>query len=104
MTSQRSTSRLARLVPFAFYLFLFIFLVLYLRSIDFSKLTEIHLNWWFLLLASVLALGKNYLGAFTWLVILRSLGAKEVRMQPSLIYVYAKAWLGRYIPGTAPWI
>jgi uncharacterized membrane protein YbhN (UPF0104 family) len=37
-------------------------------------------------------------------VLLRSLGASNVRFSNNLIYVYAKSWLGRYIPGTAPWI
>jgi hypothetical protein len=104
LRSPWSRTWLRRLVPFVFYALLLIFLALYLRSIDFSKLKDLELNWWYLLLASVLALSKNYLGAFTWVVILRSLGARNVRMQRSLIYVYAKAWLGRYIPGTAPWI
>ena len=93
-----------RLVPFTFYTLLIIFLALYLRSIDFSKLANLDLNWWYLVLASILALIKNYVGTFTWFVILRSLGARDLHLQKSLIYVYAKAWMGRYIPGTAPWI
>ncbi len=93
-----------RLVPFVFYGLLIVFLALYLRSVDFSKLAHLQLSWWYLLLASVLALAKNYLGTFTWFVILKSLGARDIHLQKSLIYVYAKAWMGRYIPGTAPWI
>jgi len=93
-----------RLVPVVFYTLLVVFLVLYLRSIDFTKLANLELNWWYLALASVLALAKNYLGTFTWFVILKSLGARDLHLQRELIYVYAKAWMGRYIPGTAPWI
>lgn len=92
------------LVPPTFYALLIVFLVLYLRSVDFSKLAHLRLNWWYLVLASVLGLLKNYLGTFTWFVILRSLGARDLHLQKPLIYVYAKAWMGRYIPGTAPWI
>jgi len=91
-------------VPIVFYALLLIFLALYLRSIDFSQLAHLQLNWWYLALASVLALTKNFVGTFTWFVILRSLGARDLHLQRPLIYVYAKAWLGRYIPGTAPWI
>src|SRR5690606_3786732 len=37
--------------------------------------------------------------------ILRALGAKGLRRKKEqLVYVYAKSWLGRYVPGTAPWI
>ena len=92
------------MVPIVFYALLLIFLALYLRSIDFSQLAHLQLNWWYLALASVLALTKNFVGTFTWFVILRSLGARDLHLQRPLIYVYAKAWLGRYIPGTAPWI
>jgi len=94
----------SRVVPLVFYTLLLLFLALYLRSIDFSKLAHLQLNWWYLVLASMLALAKNYIGTFTWFVILRSLGATRLHLQKQLIYVYAKAWMGRYIPGTAPWI
>ncbi len=94
----------ARAVPLIFYSLLVLFLVLYLRSIDFSKLTHLRVSWEYLVLASLLGLIKNYVGTFTWFVILKSLGAQELHLQKQLIYVYAKAWMGRYIPGTAPWI
>jgi len=94
----------ARLIPLAFYALLILFLALYLRSVDFSKLAHLQLNWWYLGLASVLALITRYMGTFTWFAILRSLGATDLHLQKQLIYVYAKAWMGRYIPGTAPWI
>lgn len=95
---------LARIIPLAFYVLLITFLVLYLKSVDFSKLTHLHLNWWYLILASLFSLISRYMGTFTWLTILRSLGARDLHLQKQLIYVYAKAWMGRYIPGTAPWI
>jgi hypothetical protein len=64
----------------------------------------LHLGWGYLLLATVLALIKNFTGTFTWFTILRSLGATNLHLHKQLVYVYAKAWMGRYIPGTAPWI
>jgi len=93
-----------RFVPLIFYALLIIFLALYLHSVDFSKLAHLQLNWWYLVFASILALVTRYLGTFTWFAILRSLGATDLHLQKQLIYVYAKAWMGRYIPGTAPWI
>jgi uncharacterized membrane protein YbhN (UPF0104 family) len=104
LQSARTRKIAARVIPLVFYVLLIAFLVLYLRSVDFSKLTHLHLSWWYLGLASLLSLCSRYLGTFTWLVILRSLGARNVHLQKQLIYVYAKAWMGRYIPGTAPWI
>jgi uncharacterized membrane protein YbhN (UPF0104 family) len=94
----------ARTVPFIFYSLLVLFLALYLQSVNFSQLAHLKLNWWYLALATLLALITRYLGTLTWFAILRSLGARDLRIQKQLIYVYAKAWMGRYIPGTAPWI
>src|SRR5438045_2740725 len=104
LQSPRLRKWVARVVPVVFYGMLVLFLALYLRSIDFSKLAHLQINWWYLALASVLGLLKNYMGTFTWFVILRSLGATNLHLQKQLIYIYAKAWMGRYIPGTAPWI
>lgn len=104
LLSPRFRKWAGRLIPLAFYVLLVVFLVLYLRSVDFSKLAHLHLSWGYLLLATVLALITRYVGTFTWLTILRSLGATDIHLHKQLIYVYAKAWMGRYIPGTAPWI
>jgi hypothetical protein len=93
-----------RFVPIIFYALLIVFLYFYLRSIDFSKIKDIDFNWWYLAIATVFALVFRYFGAYIWTVILRSLGAEDVHFSKTLIYIYAKSWLGRYIPGTAPWI
>ncbi|GEM_PF-387308 len=93
-----------RLIAPAFYVLLIVFLVAYLRHVDFSKLTHLQVNGWYLLLATILALLSRYIGMFAWIVILRTLGATNLRLHRQLMYVYAKAWMGRYIPGTAPWI
>lgn len=93
-----------RLVPVVFYSLLAVFLVVYLRKVDFSTLEDITPAWWFLVLATLLGMLARYLGAYTWVAIIRTLGAPQLRLNRQLVAVYAKAWLGRYIPGTAPWI
>lgn len=95
---------LKKLIPLTFYALLAVFLFFYIRSIDFAKLQNIDFTWSYFVLATFFALGFRYWGAFIWLVILKSLGAKQLRDVRGLVYVYAKSWLGRYIPGTAPWI
>jgi uncharacterized membrane protein YbhN (UPF0104 family) len=104
LQSQRLQKSFSRSVPFIFYALLITFLVLYLRSVDLSKLGQLHPNWLYIGIATALGLLTRYFGTFIWLTILRSLGARDIRMQRQLIYVYAKSWMGRYIPGTAPWI
>jgi len=96
--------KLNRVIAPAFYILLIVFLVLYLRHVDFGKLAHVHIAWGYLVLSVFVALGARYLGSFTWFTILRSLGARELHIHKAMVAVYAKAWLGRYIPGTAPWI
>lgn len=93
------------LVPTVFYGLLIIFFVLYLRTLDFSKLANIDLSWWFLGISLVLGLVFRFWGVYIWFVILSGLGAQNLRNSwAELTQVYSKAWMGRYIPGTAPWI
>jgi len=75
-----------------------------LRTIDFSKFKDITFDWPPVLFGTLLAILFRYEGTYIWLVILKGLGAKNLNDKPGLAYVYAKSWLGRYIPGTAPWI
>lgn len=100
----RRRPRWRRAAELTFYALLVVFLVLYLRSIDLAALREVRPLWWSLAVATVLALAFRFWGAFIWTTLLRGLGAHDVRLSPELAEVYARSWLGRYIPGTAPWI
>jgi len=91
-------------IPFLFYTLLIIFLVLYLRSIHWEELRTVRIAWQYLLIATFFGLATRFFGAFIWFVILKNLGAGKIANKVELIYVYAKSWMGRYIPGTAPWI
>lgn len=96
--------RIAKLIPAAFYILLIVFFVLYIRSINFATLRGAQFNWWYISISIILGLVFRYFGTYIWIVILRGLGAKGIKYSVSLVYIYAKSWLGRYIPGTAPWI
>lgn len=99
------TNFMKKAVPLGFYALLIVFLFFYLKSIDFDKFSHTHFAWGYVAVASVIALVSRYWQVFIWFVLLRSLGAKDLHKSISqLTYVYAKSWLGRYIPGTAPWI
>jgi glycosyltransferase 2 family protein len=92
------------LITGAFYVALLAFLALYLINVDWSVFASITINPWFLALGLATGVGFRYWQTFIWITVLRGLGAKDVRMNAELTHVYAKSWLGRYIPGTAPWI
>ncbi|MDB5170197.1 MAG: hypothetical protein JWN82_593 [Candidatus Saccharibacteria bacterium] len=80
------------------------FLVLYLQSIDWEKIGALSINWWRIGIASITGLSFLYLGAFIWRAILRALGATDLPSYGTTTDVYARAWMGRYIPGTVTWI
>jgi uncharacterized membrane protein YbhN (UPF0104 family) len=88
----------------SFYVALVAFLGLYLASIDYSVLATIRPAWGWLIVASVTGLAFRLWQVHIWTTMLRGLGATDVRLTPALVDVYATSWLGRYIPGTAPWI
>jgi glycosyltransferase 2 family protein len=92
------------LLTAVFYVILVVFLVVYLLNIDFSVFATTQIAWWYLIAAAAFALSFRYWQTFIWITVLRGLGATGVRMNAELTFVYAKSWLGRYVPGTAPWI
>jgi uncharacterized membrane protein YbhN (UPF0104 family) len=84
---------------------LILFLFLYLQSIDFDKFKHAQFVWGYIGIATALGLTARYWQVLIWFVLLTGLGATNLtKHSTQLIYVYAKSWLGRYIPGTAPWI
>jgi uncharacterized membrane protein YbhN (UPF0104 family) len=93
-----------RLVPIAFYGILAVVLFFYLRDIKWSVIASLDFAWGWLAIGSIVSLVSRYWMVLIWLVLLRGLGASKFDNPPELALVYAKSWLGRYIPGTAPWI
>jgi uncharacterized membrane protein YbhN (UPF0104 family) len=87
-----------------FYGALAVFLVVFFLTIDYSELEGLSLHWGLIALALVVGLANRYWLTLIWLVILRGLGAPRPRSLAVMADVYAKSWLGRYIPGTLPWI
>lgn len=91
-------------IPLMFYVLFAIFIAIYIQSLDFSTLKDINVAWEYVLVASIFGLAFRYWGVYIWIVLLRSLGAKDLGSKAKLAYVYAKSWLGRYIPSPAAWM
>lgn len=92
-------------VSVLFYALLAVFVIVYLTRIDYRQLASARVDLPVLALAAVVTLVSRYWGVVIWLVILRGLGARGLRGSLlELNDVYSRAWLGRYIPGTAPWV
>lgn len=95
---------LSVVIPVLFYVLFILFLILYIKSLDFDQLKNINIAWEYILIATGFGLFFRYWGVFIWIVLLRSLGAEDLGSKIRLTYVYAKSWLGRYIPTPAAWM
>lgn len=104
MSKSSSLALLKKLIPWLFYGLLAVFLYFYIKEIDFAKLQTVRIAWEYIFIGTILSLAFRYWGTFIWFVMLKGLGAGKLHNIGELVYVYAKSWLGRYIPGTAPWI
>lgn len=93
-----------RLFNLLFIALIVIFFALYLSDIDYSRISGIEPSWLWLTMASLIALAFRYLGVFVWRRILLDLGAQKVPRFRTLSSIYAKAWMGRYVPGKVTWI
>lgn len=93
-----------RLIKVSFVVLIMVFFVAYLHHVDLDKLKTININWTLLALATLFALGFRYWAAYIWCSILRNLGAKKLPNFSVMADVYAKSWMGRYIPGTVTWL
>lgn len=88
-----------------FYGLIIIFIILYLKNIDFNEIDLTMIHWLPLVIAITLGVMSRYWNAAIWMSLLHSLGAKNIIINlRELFYVYAKSWMGRYIPGKLPWI
>lgn len=93
-----------RVIPIAFYALIAVFAYFYLQTLDWATLASVQVNWGWMLAATVASLGVRYWFAGIWLSLLKSLNADLTGAGRELVLVYAKSWLGRYIPGGAAWI
>ncbi len=85
-------------ISLIFYALVIVFFGFYLRDLEFAALAQLEVRWSLLALGIVLGVLQRMLFPLVWVVILRSMGA-VVRDYAEYNFVYAKAWLGRYIPG-----
>lgn len=88
----------------AFYLAVGVFAFFYLKGLDWVALSQVSINWWFMLAATATSILVRFWFAEIWMILLRRLGADLAGQRLELFVVYSKSWLGRYIPGGATWI
>ncbi|SQH76835.1 conserved membrane protein of unknown function [Shewanella benthica] len=94
---------LRKIVTSVFFILVAIFFVYYFRNIDFDAIKDIELDYPSLSVGIFVLVAVRYWLSFTWSQMLKMLGVCSFSFADSN-YVYAKSWLGRYIPGKVAWI
>lgn len=95
----------ARFLGFGFYAIVAIFLGIYISNLDWQRLSSISVNWGWLLLATLIGIATRFWFAKIWVFFLNQSGHTLTKAETIELYkVYAKSWLGRYIPGSVAWV
>lgn len=79
------------------------FCVVYASRLDWSRLSGLRFNLPAMILSLIAGVCYLFLSAFIWIRMLFRLNP-SVRASWDLLAVYAKSWMGRYIPGKVVWI
>lgn len=95
---ERSASKARAAVAAVFYGLVIAVLAWYLSRIDFRALFRLDLGEGYLLAALLVGCAQRFMLPAVWVLMLRSLG-QPVRNYPGYNAVYAKGWIGRYLPG-----
>ena len=82
-----------------FYSLLIVFFIKVLLDVDMSKLSQIDYRVSYLISAVFFGLMFRFLGVYIWINIISCIGCRGLPKYSVMTRVYAKAWMGRYIPG-----
>ena len=94
-----------KILSLVFYILVVAFLVAFAATLDLQTVFSFEINWFLIALASLVAIATRFIFAFIWRVLLSGMGAEiDQKLSAELLAVYAKAWLGRYLPVSAGWV
>lgn len=90
-------------VVYAFYAAIVLFIVKYISDLDFSVMKHVKANGWTLLLSTGIRTCSLLMLPLSWRALLDNFTGKKLETE-KLYRIYAKSWLGRYIPGKVAWV
>jgi len=94
-----------KILSLVFYILVVAFLVAFATTLDLQTVFSFEINWFLIALASLVAIVTRFIFAFIWRVLLSGMGAEiDQKLSAELLAVYAKAWLGRYLPVSGGWV
>ena len=97
------SSKLKNIISKGTFLLVLIFVLIYIKDTDFKALLEIQVNYWFISGVTLLILTSRFIMPFAWQEIIYQFEGKKID-SIDLLYIYAKSWMGRYIPGKIVWV
>lgn len=86
-----------------FYLAIIVFIVKYFLSLDISSILQIKVNWVLVIVATLIRVCSLLILPLSWKCLLNHFMNDKLSID-KLYMIYAKSWLGRYIPGKVAWI
>lgn len=94
-----------RVIAFGIYLVIAIFAVIYVQKLDFSELEGLQVAWLFVAVAVPFSILSRVFLPYIWIRLIKIYDkVDDPGEYVQLNYIYAKSWLGRYIPGKVAWI
>ncbi len=99
-----SGSTALRITKYAFYAAIIVFFAWYLYGFDWAALADVHVGWPVAILALVPSVLFRYVGVGVWRTVLGLIGVDKFPPFVVLARVFARAWMGRYVPGKVAWI
>ena len=94
-----------RILTFCVYALFLFFFIGYVSTLEFSVLQDIRFDWRYLLAALPFSALSRLFLPYVWVRLIGNYQTVESRHTYwQLNYVYAKAWLGKYIPGKVAWV
>ena len=81
----------------ATFLLVLIFVIIYIKDTDFKALLEIDVNYSLIIGVTILIVISRFIMPFAWQQIIFQFDGKKID-SVDLLYIYAKSWMGRYIP------
>jgi uncharacterized membrane protein YbhN (UPF0104 family) len=100
-TSKRAKSA----ITLGIYTIIVVFAVIYIQKLDFSKLEGLQVDWLFVALAIPFSILSRVFLPYIWIRLIKIYDKVDDPGEYwQLNYIYAKSWLGRYIPGKVAWI
>ncbi len=99
----RMTPRVRLVVNLAFVAAVIAFCAVYVSRLDWGKVAAVKVSIPWMLLSVAAGVSYLFLSSFIWIRMLYRLNP-GVRPSWDLLAVYAKSWMGRYIPGKVVWI